>query len=1530
MKSTKTILFRSFVALLLCFTMLLGTTYAWFTDSVSSVDNIIKAGTLDIAMYWNDDLSGNWKDAEGDDKIFDCEKWEPGYAEVRYVKVVNEGSLAFKYVLSVIPTGRVTKLADVIDVYFIDPAQKITDRAQLKNPVGTLADVMSGKISASGKLEEEGDEAVVTIALKMQETAGNEYQGLSIGDSFTVQLSASQLAYESDSFGPDYDTEAGFGSFGSSYSATSTVEMTNGVVTNPTAISSDEGKVSANVSEGTKVTGDQLKLTVTTMSESGSNITVAEDRNAISLDVHVEGIADDNTVPVAIVLKGAMAKGLNLGNHDLYHVENGQTYKMTYIAEGVTPAHNTYSYDPATGDVVLYMASFSEVQMTAAKESIWTGGVDYSWYATGQTRYTISNADQLVAFARIVGGMANLSTGTAIFARDSFAGKVVKLTCDIDLGWEGGSSWNGYPLNDADNLVTIDGQTVDPYFYPIGYYNSDGNFERTGVKIESGFRTFEGVFDGGGHTISNFYQNTWGMKGDNEYYSASLQRYRDGMGLFGRIYGGTVKNLTVDSFSSDGEYTTTGVIAAYADHGATFENIAITNCNPRVYNIGNGGIVGCAGWYNKAVTATPITFRNITVDNTNKISSLWGSYDTACGGILGQYYPTSGQSSAGYPANAGVRFEDCHVAAQLDVYNDVCGNYQYYAYRYAGILLGSVRENVTIDGRVYPKMDGITASGCTVHFGTWNDYYYCEFEKNGHPSYSGDDDYKFSRVPHSEINFTDTNDNGIIDTDAERASVTGCKHDHTEAEDNQAVYLPFNNLVTGYGWGVNTYNIDTIKTLDGVIDVGAGAYEESVEKFEGNGVASVTCRDYTLGELFAAKSNLAVPIQDASVYVSVKTADGTDSVTASLIRDTSNWENSTLKFSGEGTVWVTIQDYYYCEPTTIELTVESHESTDTFVGRVTKADDPNGVGYELWGCNACHEAVKVAANHELGHHFDGNGNCKCGATATESAEKITTAKHDFTDARSEELELSTSRLKDDGAVIGGRWALTSLLQTQYDSGNPLQVSVSKNNNSTARNYKLSQMMLGNAPDGKTVSKVYISFDISSDMVAENINIAEAVLFSFRTTRKDGHHHQYHEIELSAKMENSVLSLMAGDTVIALTDKETYTVQIEINRDTKEFVLSCVDGAGNKTPLESRGTLIYDLSDYLTTVFRSNDFNFMEDYKRIAPETAMTAESIAQKVGAIWIDNLVYECSTREASGEGTASNDCHHIWTATEIAGETGLKRYTCTKCSYYFTDIENEVIEFAKQTFDRVPEIGDNLFISRQDGGTTFPSTVIKQPDGTTNNMWELTGNTYFYTKPEQNLNFKELMSGTYKGDQVGVVELSFDFMYTGDISQLQCPTGQNMGLLYYQQKKDASTHGYFLLFDKNGENGTNGFLQLTGEPGPRSAKIEVNAGKLYTITLRTELATGMVSFYLADENGAETFVGKVSNAKVFSDGSSFALLLWGRPFYLYYNLEKNEGGNWDYSKATKYENFHIYLDNVTLTYEKMIPMYTGTVSGQ
>ena len=122
-KSTRNALLKSALALLLCFSMLIGSTYAWFTDEVTSSGNIIQSGNLDIDMQWAEKYEGDataWNDAAGENAkpVFDYQDWEPGYTEVRYIKVSNEGNLAFKWLMNIIPVGEVGKLAEVIDVRF--------------------------------------------------------------------------------------------------------------------------------------------------------------------------------------------------------------------------------------------------------------------------------------------------------------------------------------------------------------------------------------------------------------------------------------------------------------------------------------------------------------------------------------------------------------------------------------------------------------------------------------------------------------------------------------------------------------------------------------------------------------------------------------------------------------------------------------------------------------------------------------------------------------------------------------------------------------------------------------------------------------------------------------------------------------------------------------------------------------------------------------------------------------------------------------------------------------------------------------------------------------------------------------------------------------------------------------------------------------------------------------------------------------------------------------------------------------------
>jgi len=964
MKKKQHALLHSFIALLLCVSMLVGSTFAWFTDSVSSVNNIITAGNLDVELEYLDS-KGNWKAVDSTTEIFDDNsRWEPGHTEVAYLRVSNLGTLALKYQLGVNivsetgstnVNGKEFKLSDYIYFGAVDNVTtKFAGREEARDAL-TKSELISKGYTKADKIEAGAPAQYVALVVYMPEEVGNEANHAKNYAAPKIELGinviATQVISENDSFGNDYDDGASFPETDLTTGITVTVTPdANNKVSTELTISSSSAPVYATVPAGVQLEAGTTSMTLSVSEMANSKVEIPLGVNEIkrSLDVHISGVAASNTVPMLITVPKAMMTGLNMGNYKLYHVENGTPVQMTYVADAAElDAHNEFTYDPVTGDVTMALASFSEVALVAEPPK-WEGNFDYSWYDADATEYIIANADELAGFSAIVGGMNGQT-------QNSFSGKTIKLVSDINLGDE-----------ESENKTNI-------IFYPIGYYNSDGTYERTNTAITSGLRNFEGTFDGNGHTIANFYQNTWEMKGDHDWYDATLQYYRDGMGLFGKVYGGTVKNLTVDNFSSDGEIATTGVIAAYAE-GATFENIAITNCNPRVYNIGNGGIVGCVGWYAKEA-GLKTTFTNITVDNTNKISALWGSYDVACGGIVGQYYPTSGQSSANYPVNAGIHFENCHVSAVMDVYNDVCANYQYYAYRYTGMLIGSVRENETIDGHVYPKMDGITASGCTVHFGTWNDYYYCEIIDNTTASYTHD--YQMSRL--EQVTSVDVAKKTVTNLKGETTAIptTGranyvvvsgdhatenatCYHFKDGAvwthdmggiqtgidedgdgqddlkEDKQHIYLEFNNLVTGYGWGVTTKGVGD---LDGVTILDREVADSKVkfEKADNAQDIYMNGKPISISDLFKAAQidDDKLSILNPSVSVTVSPVGDDSTAGGTYTANTTDWTQGILTFTGTGTATITITDYYFCTPTTITVTITEREAEEKFETKFT-------------------------------------------------------------------------------------------------------------------------------------------------------------------------------------------------------------------------------------------------------------------------------------------------------------------------------------------------------------------------------------------------------------------------------------------------------------------------------------------------------------------------------------------------------------------------------------------------------------------
>ena len=1097
MKETKRALFSSVVALILCFSMLLGTTFAWFTDSVESGKNQIVAGNLDIELYWSDDATA-WHQVDEKTNIFkENTLWEPGHTEVVYLKIVNEGTLALKYQLginvagetgSVNVLGEEFKLSQHIRFGVAAGEKQFANRNAAVEAVDATATALNQAYTSDVAKLASKDEQIVTLVVYMPTSVGNEAnhaKGAPIPTiNLGIRLQATQVADEMDSFGPDYDENATFPELKpGSITADISGKVQGSVLTEAVAMVSEDGAISAVVPADTKVSGNSLILSVSELSATGSNITLQENEILRPMDVHIEGVAQDNQEPILVTVKEAMMKGLNIGNYTLYHVEQSGVKVMTADA---LDQHNGFAYDPATGDVTVALATFSEVTLVADTEKAWEGSFDYSWYDASKTELTIANADQLAAFGAIVGGMVGQT-------QDSFAGKTVKLIADINLGDK-----------ESENNPNI-------IFYPIGYYNSEGTYERTNTAITSGLRNFEGTFDGNGHTIANFYHNTWEMKGDHNWYSPEEQYYRDGMGLFGRVYGGTVKNLTVKNFSSDGEIATTGVIAAYAD-GATFENIAIFNCNPRVYNIGNGGIVGCVGWYAKEASLKT-TFKNITVDNSNKISALWGSYDVACGGIVGQYYPTSGQTSAGTPKNGGMHFENCHISAQMDVYNDVCANYQYYAYRYTGMLIGSVRENVTIDGRSYPKMDGITASGCTVHFGTWNDYYYCEIIDNTTASYTHD--YQMSRL--TEVKAIDGTTITYLDGTTGTVPASGranyvvvdytkghgtenatCYHFKDGAvwthdmggiqtgidengdgqddlkEDKQHIYLEFNNLVTGYGWGVTSRGFTNLNGVTN-LDIAQGDQESSVEKFEDNGY---TPKDYrqgetiTIGDLFKVKGNAI--INGDSVYVSVSPITEGDKVSAIFTLNEEDWTKSTITFSADstGTAKVTITDYIFCTPTTIYL--DEEEAKDKF--------DSNDIG-----------AQNAYTQITLGTLFG----VKNGATIGNVTATVTDPNGNKTTITGTSPDWATKSIT---LVKEGKWTISIVDDDRYCAATETTFVVNKVDKFTKKFDKNFLYRVGNE---NTVDIGYIFGEIGTAVGLSSVNVQIANVVLFRTCQASG-------------------------------------------------------------------------------------------------------------------------------------------------------------------------------------------------------------------------------------------------------------------------------------------------------------------------------------------------------------------------------------------------------------------------------------------
>ena len=330
---TKKALRGSLFALFICIALLIGTTFAWFTDTASTGVNKIQAGNLDVELQYNN--NGTWENAEG--KTLDFQKaagkdaeeilWEPGCTyKLPEIKVLNKGNLALKYTVKVTGIEGDKKLNEVIDwtVNGVD----IDKEQHLK----------AGETSAA-----------MTLQGHMQESAGNEYQGLSI-EGISITVYATQDTVEHDSIDNQYDKDAQY---------TETIAggktFTSGNHTLNTGITATKTNAIA-----VKATGNETNVTITGGTfdggsggnnqcihvANGATVTIKNGTFTVGSDANGEGNSVIESNGGNIIIEGGFFQ-TDYGWRGFYYVLNQQNNNPgTITVKGGT----FVNYDPSKGD----------------------------------------------------------------------------------------------------------------------------------------------------------------------------------------------------------------------------------------------------------------------------------------------------------------------------------------------------------------------------------------------------------------------------------------------------------------------------------------------------------------------------------------------------------------------------------------------------------------------------------------------------------------------------------------------------------------------------------------------------------------------------------------------------------------------------------------------------------------------------------------------------------------------------------------------------------------------------------------------------------------------------------------------------------------------------------------------------------------------------------------------------------------------------------------------------------------------------
>ena len=405
-KSTKRALLGSVMAMVLCLAMLVGATFAWFTDTASTNVNKIQAGNLDVALEMQN-ADGKWVSAEG--KTLDFVKaadakgeailWEPGCTyELPALRIRNNGNLALKYKVAITGINGSAKLNEAIE--------------------WTIGDVAMG---AEQHLAA-GESSAFTIKGHMWESAGNEYMNESI-DGIAITVVATQDTVESDSFDKDYDADAEY-----------PVVAVGDVNTDGDTVLKDKEEdhtIQVTVPAGALDEGVQsLKLEVV-KSATPAGVKVASTESSQSYEVTMKDQSGNAVSTNGTLMTVEMNVGKNRTALKLYH--DGE--KMTKDNGTLTDAADHYVYDAATGYVTMKVSHFSPFTAVFARD-YWTDHAADGYATpvdTADKVVTVASAEELALFAKEVTDDGK-----------NYSGYTLNLANDVDLGEYLWKPINGY------------------------------------------------------------------------------------------------------------------------------------------------------------------------------------------------------------------------------------------------------------------------------------------------------------------------------------------------------------------------------------------------------------------------------------------------------------------------------------------------------------------------------------------------------------------------------------------------------------------------------------------------------------------------------------------------------------------------------------------------------------------------------------------------------------------------------------------------------------------------------------------------------------------------------------------------------------------------------------------------------------------------------------------------------------------------------------------------------------------------------